>query len=99
MRRRTLRLMRNVRFLGRRTKQIIMVFSDCVAIPAALWTALILRHGTIEAAVFAPPSLYLVSLLSSVPIFIKIGLYRAVIRFMGVRAAMTICLGVAISAA
>ena len=31
--------MRNARFLGRRAKQMIMVLSDVIAMPAALWTA------------------------------------------------------------
>ena len=46
MRRRTAKLMRNARFLGRRAKQMIMVLSDIIAMPAALWTAFLLHTGT-----------------------------------------------------
>jgi FlaA1/EpsC-like NDP-sugar epimerase len=75
-----------------------MVLADTVAMPAALWTALTLRFGTTAHGDLASDWLYIASVLSSVPIFVRIGLYRAVVRFMGARAARTICLGVAISA-
>src|SRR6185295_3717006 len=68
------------------------------AMPAALWTALTLHHGSAPVNLSTVQWLYPAAVLSSVPVFARIGLYRAVIRFMGVRAALTICVGVAFSA-
>jgi FlaA1/EpsC-like NDP-sugar epimerase len=75
-----------------------MVLADVVAIPAALWTALTLRFGSVDHDGQASNWLYVAAIVSSIPFFIRIGLYRAVVRFMGVRAAITICIGVAVSA-
>src|SRR5688572_27503392 len=79
MRRRTTRLVRSARYLGRRSKQFIMMASDIVALPLALWTALQLR-GLPETPQFENLQLlYAVSVVATIPIFVRIGLYRAVI--------------------
>jgi FlaA1/EpsC-like NDP-sugar epimerase len=75
-----------------------MVLVDAIALPAALWTALALHEGGLPVDSAAARWMYGLSVLITVPIFIRIGLYRAVVRFMGIRAAMTISLGVALSA-
>jgi FlaA1/EpsC-like NDP-sugar epimerase len=75
-----------------------MLLTDVIAIPVALLTALTLKHGELEPDSAAIGWLYLVSIASTIPVFVRIGLYRAVIRFMGIRAAMVICVGVAVSA-
>ena len=98
VRRRTAKLVRNARYLGRRSKQAIMLLSDLAAIPAALWTALTLRTGTLDHGLAAGGWLYLAAVLLTVPVFVHLGLYRAVIRFLGIRAAQTIAVGVAVSA-
>jgi len=95
MRRRTVRLARKVLHLGRRAKQLFMVLSDTVAMPAALFTSVALRFGDTSHPV--PPSLYAAAILTTVPVFIRIGLYRAVIRFLGVHAAIAIVFGVGVS--
>jgi len=83
--------------MGRRAKQLVMVLADMLAMPAALWTALSLKFGTFDHDSPATRWLYLASVASTVPIFVRIGLYRAVIRFMSARAVLTIGFGVAIS--
>jgi FlaA1/EpsC-like NDP-sugar epimerase len=98
VRRKTARLVRSAKILGRRSKQMLMLLADVIAIPAALWTAFTLRFGTLEHDLVATQALYLASILSIVPVFIRLGLYRAVVRFMGMRAALTIAAGVAVSA-
>jgi FlaA1/EpsC-like NDP-sugar epimerase len=98
MRQRTVRLVRSARYLGRRSKQLLMIASDLAAMPAALWTAFVLKYGSIVHDTPGSHWLYIASIFSTVPVFVRIGLYRAVVRFMGIRAAMTICVGVAISA-
>jgi len=93
-----IRVVRGAQILGRRSKQFLMLLADVIAMPAALCTALILKDGALIADTPAIRWLYLVSIVATVPVFVRIGLYRAVIRFMGIRAAMSISLGVAISA-
>jgi FlaA1/EpsC-like NDP-sugar epimerase len=76
---------------------LLTVLVDLVAIPAALWTALTLRFGSFSDHGSASSWLYLATVLSTVPIFIHLGLYRAVVRFLGVQAAMAIGVGVSVS--
>ena len=66
--------------------------------PTALWTAVTLRLGTVDHVPGISPWLYAATVVSTVPVFVRSGLYRAVIRFLGIQAAATIALGVAFSA-
>jgi FlaA1/EpsC-like NDP-sugar epimerase len=97
MRRRTAHLMKSARFLGRRAKQLIMVLSDVAVMPAALWTAFLLHAGTVSSADADLGLLYGATILFTVPVFIRLGLYRAVIRFLGIQAAIAITIGVSVS--
>lgn len=99
MRRRTAHLMKNARVLGRRSKQLLMVLSDAIAMPAALWTAFLLHSGTAPGDFSAHGWLYAATILFTVPVFTRLGLYRAVIRFLGIHAAIAIALGVSFSTA
>ena len=74
-----------------------MVLSDAVAMPAALWTAFLLHAGTPFSDHAAHGSLYATTILFTVPVFIRLGLYRAVIRFLGIQAAIAIAIGVSVS--
>jgi FlaA1/EpsC-like NDP-sugar epimerase len=97
VRQKTIQLVRHARFLARRSKQLVMLAADAVALPAALWTAITLRFGTVDHPVGDIAWLYAGTVLAAVPVFIRIGLYRAVIRFLGSNAAMVVAIGVAIS--
>jgi FlaA1/EpsC-like NDP-sugar epimerase len=97
MRRRTAHLMKSARFLGRRAKQLIMVLSDVIGIPAALWTAFLLHQGSSASQDSSQVPLYVASVVVTVPIFLRLGLYRAVIRFLGIQAAVAITIGVGFS--
>jgi FlaA1/EpsC-like NDP-sugar epimerase len=97
MRRRTAHLVRSAKFLGRRSKQLLMVLADVVAMPAALWTALMLHVGTANSQYGVNDWLYVSSVLLTIPIFVRLGLYRAVIRFLGIQAALAIAIGVTFS--
>jgi FlaA1/EpsC-like NDP-sugar epimerase len=99
MRRKTVKIVRSARFLERWAKQLVMLLADVAAMPAALWTALLLRYGVVDHDVGSIGWLYAGSILSTVPFFIRFGLYRAVVRFMGIQAAKLIGFGVAFSAA
>ena len=76
--------------LSRRTKAVILISADTVFAMLALWAAFSLRLG-----VFYVPKgeiwyLFAVAPAIAVPIFLRLGLYRAIIRYMEVRALGTI---------
>jgi FlaA1/EpsC-like NDP-sugar epimerase len=73
-----------------------MVACDTLGLPLALGLAFQLHSGASQSAP-GVEWLYLCSVLLTVPIFVRIGLYRAVVRFIGIRAAATIAVGVATS--
>ncbi|MEO8019674.1 MAG: nucleoside-diphosphate sugar epimerase/dehydratase [Pseudomonadota bacterium] len=91
-------MMRSAKSLGRRSKQLIMLAVDAIAIPGALWTAIALRTGNADPRIADGSALYAVALLSTIPVFIRLGLYRAVIRFLGIDVARTIAVSVTFSA-
>jgi FlaA1/EpsC-like NDP-sugar epimerase len=82
--------------LSRQTKRLVMLVADAVAIPIVMAAALVLKSGTFE-----PPGPTLLAVLLatvfSIPLFARLGLYRAVIRFLGPRAALAIAGAVALS--
>mgnify|MGYP001094649137 FL=1 len=91
------RLARWLVALPRTYKRALMLFMDTVFIPAALWTALVLKTGDLSAGVAATPWLYVAALMTSVPIFIRLGLYRAVVRFIGPKVIVAVVAGVTVS--
>jgi FlaA1/EpsC-like NDP-sugar epimerase len=99
MRKKSFYAMRAMRRLSRRSKQLVMMAADFVAIPAAFWTAYSLRLGEFPPSTGYLVLFYAVALFSTVPLFIRFGLYRAVIRFVGIHAATLIVGGVAFSVA
>jgi FlaA1/EpsC-like NDP-sugar epimerase len=83
--------------LPRRAKQAISVIVDLLLLAGAFWTALALRFDT-----FTPPlATYqwqmLAAPLLAIPVFIRLGLYRAVIRYMEDRVVYVVAGGVTIS--
>src|SRR5580693_3569575 len=83
--------------LPRRLKRLISVCTDCVMIPLALWTAISLKLGHPESNLSDWPA-FLTVVAVSIPIFVRAGLYRAVVRFLGHKAIFAVALSVAISA-
>ncbi|WP_245752858.1 polysaccharide biosynthesis protein [Methylophaga sulfidovorans] len=71
-------------------KRTISVILDFLAIPFSLWLAFSLRLGEL----YIPPSkqlwIFFLAPLIAIPIFIKSGLYRAIIRYIGMDAIWTI---------
>ena len=71
---------------SRPAKRLIMLTADGVMIPLALATAVWLKLGPAFSGIGTSPWLYIAALAVSIPIFAKLGLYRAVVRFLGSRA-------------
>lgn len=83
---------------SRNTKKTLLVAIDIIALPAALWAGYALRLGE-----WWPRGmdntwwLFVAAPLVAVPIFIRMGLYRAVLRYVGSKALITIVKAVTIT--
>ncbi|MDN0075930.1 nucleoside-diphosphate sugar epimerase/dehydratase [Crenobacter sp. SG2303] len=83
---------------SRHNKMALLMLLDAVLLPFALWCAVYLRLGgvwdpklTPYLWIFAVPPLWVI------PIFIKLGLYRAVIRFLDDKVVLTVFYGVTLA--
>lgn len=83
--------------LPRRFKILLMVLTDLFLLPIALWSAVALRLGTVQPVVIEYWWLFFALPMISVPIFRKVGLYRAVIRFLDEKLLITVLYGVTLS--
>lgn len=73
------------------TKRLITTAVDIVAVVFALWVAFSLRFGELYIIPQQQLWIFLVAPLLAIPVFIKFGLYRAVIRYIGMDAVWAIC--------
>lgn len=85
--------------IPRPQKRVISVFTDMLCIPLALWGSISIRLETLYRI---ESSLVIYSLaittIATLAVFVRIGLYRAVIRYLSNHALITIVSGVSISA-
>ena len=88
----------HARFLSmpRSTKRVVMVFADMVALSVALWSAFALRLSEWWPSSYLADAwtLFVATPVVGVAIFIKLGLYRAVVRYMNVKLFQTVAIGV-----
>jgi len=91
--------------LSRFLKRAILLFTDSVLLVAALWFSLSLRLG--DMFVFRSDQLamangtgvlwlFVAAPVIAIPIFVRFGLYRAIIRYLGMRAAWAVVQAVAL---
>ena len=75
-----------------------MLIADSVMLPSALYSAVALQTGdwTATSAIGFWP--YLATLLTTLPAFVRLGLYRAILRYVGNKAISTVLAGVSLSA-
>lgn len=85
--------------LPRSKKRVLVLLADGIFIPFALWCAITLRLGTWNHQISDVEWLYFAALGASIPLFVRMGLYRAVIRYLGPRAVLTVVAGVSASVA
>src|SRR5215472_17116553 len=83
--------------LPRGTKRVVMLTADAVAIPTALWAALALKFDRLDPMLDRTLAYFLIAVVSALFFFAVLGLYRAVIRFMGPKAMVTVIVGVSFS--
>ncbi len=86
--------------LPRRYKRLIQVFADVLLVWAALWLAFVVRLGDFKhiEPVSGHAWLFAVAPVIAVPLFIRLGMYRAVMRYLGNDALMAIAKAVTLSA-
>ena len=74
--------------LSRNQKRLVMLLADLLFLPLALWSAYALRFANPFDWQYLTPALPLFALVpfAGIAVFMKLGLYRAVVRFMGTRA-------------
>jgi FlaA1/EpsC-like NDP-sugar epimerase len=82
-------LLKSILYLSRSKKRLLFVAFDFCAIACCCWLSFALRYGEWTANGFAHWQSYFIAPLVSIPIFIRLGLYRAVIRYIGYKALWT----------
>lgn len=83
--------------LSRQSKRLIMLLSDVLIIPVAFWVAVGLRQGDWQPNFDGFLSAIILAPIISIPIFIWLGLYRAITRYIEDRVMMTVLKGVTLS--
>lgn len=83
--------------LSRRKKQFIAVLADFCLLVFAFWSALALRFETFTPDLVGYGWQMVAAPLMAIPVFVRLGLYRAVIRFMEDRVVFVVAGGVTLS--
>ncbi len=76
--------------LSRRTKAIILISADIIFALIAFWASFSLRYGIFYVPKGKVWYLFAIAPMIAVPIFVRMGLYRAIIRYIEMRALWTI---------
>ena len=80
----------------RRRKRSLIVVVDIVSIDVALWLAFAMRLDTLYVPQGEVIRLFVLAPLVALPVFVGFGLYRTIIRYLGMRAFLSIAKAVAI---
>jgi FlaA1/EpsC-like NDP-sugar epimerase len=83
--------------LSRWKKRVLMVLADIVMMALAVWLGYAIRLGDLQPDLEGGVWLLLLAPLLSIPVFIHLGLYRAVIRYIGSQALVTVTYGALLS--
>lgn len=78
--------MTDIKMKTRSKKKLVMLLGDLMLVPVALWLAFSLRLGEFYIPELEIPYLFILAPIISVPIFIRFGLYNAIIRYIGFHA-------------
>lgn len=94
----TNKLVQHFLSLSRFKKQLIMLLGDVIMLAIALWGSFSMRLGLFYVPEEKVSLLFVIAPLIAIPIFIKFGLYRAIVRYIGFKALWTIIKAVSIYA-
>ncbi len=84
--------------LPRNAKRLVGVTTDLVLLPFVLWLAFCLRLDPLYVPEARVATAALLTTLVTVALFVRLGLYRAVIRFAGTRLLTSVFIGISFSA-
>ncbi|MBM3347989.1 MAG: polysaccharide biosynthesis protein, partial [Betaproteobacteria bacterium] len=84
--------------LTRRQKQFLIVITDVVTLEVTLWLAFVLRFDSFQTPPQGALMLFAIAPVVAIPVFVRSGLYRAVIRFLGAQAMTSVAKAVVIYA-
>lgn len=82
----------------RPAKRMAMVVADLVVVPLALWAAFALKYDSLIEGFTRNPWFYFGVAAASTAMFAASGLYRAIVRFIGIRVLLSVLTGVTASA-
>lgn len=88
------RLVKAVLGWPRPAKRLLMVTADLIGVPVALWVAFALKFDSLSEGFERNPFFYIGVAAASTLIFAGIGLYRAVVRYIGGQVLVSIATGV-----
>jgi UDP-N-acetylglucosamine 4,6-dehydratase len=74
----------------RTVKRAITLAVDFIAVILALWLSFSLRYSTLYSPGIEQLWIFLLAPVVAIPVFIKFGLYRAIVRYLGMRAIWTV---------
>ena len=83
--------------MSRQKKILLMLALDFLLLPLSLWSAVGLRTDHWAVGSQYPIGVYFIASAVAIPVFIRMGLYRSVVRYMEDRAILTIIAAVSIS--
>lgn len=83
-------MLKNLLGLSRNNKRLFFVVSDAVSLIFCCYLSFALRYGDLGANSFVHWPAYVVAPIVAIPLFIRLGLYRAVIRYIGNKALWTV---------
>lgn len=83
-------LLASIVSLPRPSKRLIQILFDCVALMLAVWCSYVLRLGTGFVPNASQMLLIVIAPMVTVPVFVRMGLYRAIMRYLPDRAFWTI---------
>jgi FlaA1/EpsC-like NDP-sugar epimerase len=83
--------------LSRWQKRLVMMAADFLMIPFAMWVSYALRLGSWAPELDDGMLLLFLAPVLSIPFFIRLGLYRAIIRFLGSQALKAVLVGITLS--
>ncbi len=90
-------MLKQIANLPRSIKSLVMLCADVLLLPFSLWTAIGLRLDIWQFPQLHAWWVYALPSLLAVPIFVRLGLYRAVVRYMETRALIMVMVAVTIS--
>ena len=82
---------------SRLVKRVILMSADLVILPFSLWAALALRLGDITPNIDQYWWILAIAPFVSIPVFYIFGLYRSMLRYMGVQVAWSLAKGMVVS--